>query len=178
MVWEWDDIIPLVSGFLLIKLAEPIISKYSVSCKKKRGLPLKEGGSSMTIDLTYYDHAKTLVSRISGRITFQDMLSHHEAVQVELRARDVRIRLMDLEGLTEADINTDQLEELAHNNLQVIQANPVKDMLVLAPGDLQYGLCRMWEAFASLEKNALHIFRSTEALDAYLKEKYDLDPFL
>ena len=133
------------------------------------------GGSPMTINMTYDEQAKALITTITDTITFHEMLSHNEDVASALRSSEIHIRIMDLRGLTAAEIDTDQLDALAQSNLQVILDNPVKDLLVLASGDLQYGLCRMWEAFARLGDQELRIFRTKEALNAYLADKYGLE---
>lgn len=129
----------------------------------------------MGIHMTYNEQAMALVTTVSGSITYQEMLAHNDDVASALRSKEIHIRVMDLRALTAAEIDSDQLEDLAQNNLKVILANPVEAMLVLAPGDLQYGLCRMWEAFARLEDHDLRIFRSAEALNGYLMEKFGLD---
>lgn len=129
----------------------------------------------MSISMTYDEQAKALITTISGTITFQEMLSHNEDVASALRSKEIHIRVMDLRGLTAAELDSNQLEDLAQRNLQVILDNPVKDMLVLATGDLQYGLCRMWEAFTRLGDKTFHIFRSAEALNGYLMENFGLE---
>ena len=133
----------------------------------------------MPIDMKFIDDAKMLATVLSGRVTFRDLLAHNGDVQQMLASREVEIRIMDLSGLTDPDISSDQILELAETNRDVIHEHPVKDMLVIASQDVQYGLCRMWEAFGGFESDALKIFRTAQEADEYLNKHHgiSLPPF-
>ena len=124
--------------------------------------------------MRYIPDAGALVTSVSGIISLNEWFEHNQRVAAALRANPVRFRAMDLRGLVQTELHSDDIWELARSNRRVMDSFPVNAMLVLAVNDLQYGLCRMWEAFADLDSGLLHIFRTCMDACKWLKDVHNL----
>lgn len=107
----------------------------------------------------------------TGLLTGQEIL---EAKQGLLRSPD-RIKglaygLVDMTDVTELQITRDDVLEFVAVDVQIAALVPrVLAVAVVAPGDLAFGLARMWEAFAEVTGWNTHVFRSRAEAEPWLR---------
>lgn len=89
----------------------------------------------------------------SGRITNEVMLANFQAYLSDPEYRPGRTEFVDLSGVEEADLRFPDLSRF----LSTVNSQPFEDTVgtltsVYAPGDVAWGLSRMYETMASLQE--------------------------
>ena len=78
--------------------------------------------------------------------------------------------LIDLTDVTELRVTRDDVLEFVQVDMQIalIVPRPLA-VAIVAPGDLAFGIARMWEAFAEGTRWNTHVFRSRTEADPWLR---------
>ena len=107
----------------------------------------------------------------TGLLTGKEIL---EAKAALLRAPDrlkgLHYGLVDVTDVTELRITRDDVLEFVQVDMQIALIVPRSPAVaVVAPGDLAFGIARMWEAFAEVTGWNIHVFRSRGEADPWLR---------
>ena len=107
----------------------------------------------------------------TGLLTGQEIL---EAKAGLLRAPDrltgLAYGMVDVTDVTELRITRDDVMEFVAVDVRIAALVPrAVAVAVVAPGDLAFGLARMWEAFAEVTGWNTHVFRSRADAEPWLR---------
>lgn len=107
----------------------------------------------------------------TGLLTGQEILAAKAGL---LRAPDrltgLAYGMVDVTDVTELRITRDDVMEFAAVDVRIAALVPrALAVAVVAPGDLAFGLARMWEAFAEVTGWNTHVFRSRADAEPWLR---------
>ncbi len=116
--------------------------------------------ASYTIDL----EQQAIFSQASGRLTDSDLIEHQRKVLVDPEFDPHLRQLWDLREVTAADVSSETLRELA----RATSYAPDTMRALVAPGDVVYGLARMFQTLHEHAGEDLRVFRSIEDAKQWL----------
>ena len=103
---------------------------------------------------------------LSGVVTREDLRAYFENVRSNPRAE-----LDELIDLTEADpsaITSDQIAAIAHAAREIEPGTRAARVAIVAPGDVAFGLARMYEAQQDRLSNTIRVFRDLAEAEEWL----------
>ena len=114
-----------------------------------------------------FPEQKILVSQFKGRLTGELLTSYYEKIISLDDGSTEYAELVDFRSVTEIDIESDTLSNVANKITSLYGASETKmKCAVIAGSDLAYGLSRMYEMGESPETIEIGVFRDLpEALD-------------
>ena len=124
----------------------------------------------MPIEYTYDEEKNVLYTRFYGVITDADLKAQGEAVTSDPRVMPGVRELVDLSGVEGEDVTSDGLAK----NIQIDTMHREKltgmKTAIVAATDLQYGLSRMYQALAEVQKSpaVIEVFREEKAAREWL----------
>lgn len=126
----------------------------------------------MPIDITYMDLRKGAVLTGSGRLKGAELI----AATNELFARDfvtdpLLYVLVDGNEVTAVDLTSDDMREIANQDLRVSGQIPHLVVAISAQEYLTFGLARMWQVYVEHSGWATAVFRDRTAAVTWLKKK-------
>ncbi|HUO65625.1 MAG TPA: hypothetical protein VMT97_18040 [Terriglobales bacterium] len=107
----------------------------------------------------------------SGVLTAQEILEAKGALlRSPERLRELHHALIDITDVTELRVTHDDVLEFVTADMQIalIVPRPMA-VAVVAPGDLAFGVARMWEGFAEVTRWNRHVFRSRPEAELWLR---------
>jgi hypothetical protein len=126
----------------------------------------------MTIDIMYVDGHKGAVLAGSGRLKGSEFLAANE----ELFARDfvadpLLYVLFDADQATAIDVTSDDVRDIANQDLRVSHQLPHLIVAIYAQEKLTFGLARMWQVYVAQSGWETAVFQDrTEAVNWLKKE--------
>jgi hypothetical protein len=93
------------------------------------------------------------------------------------RLKGLHYALIDLADVTEVHVTHDDILELVAADMQIalVVPRPIA-VAVVAPGDLTFGVARMWESFAEVTRWNTYVFRSRAEADSWLRPWVEARP--
>jgi hypothetical protein len=86
------------------------------------------------------------------------------------RLKGIHYALIDMSDVTELHITRDDVLEFVAVDMQIALIVPRRlAVAIVAPGDLAFGVSRMWEAFAEVTRWKTHVFRSRAEAEPWLR---------
>ena len=119
------------------------------------------------------DQGLGLVRTTSGAVTGEDLLEAHTAYLAENEDQFTNCRYW-LYDYSKADCNkvqTHDIMRLAALHRSVASKNPALVVASCCPGDLEFGLSRMWEAFVQPSCWNTRTFRTAEEAKEWISAK-------
>lgn len=114
-------------------------------------------------------HEKYIVFRAVGVVTGSDIIEANEWLYSEFHNEGLaEFQLWDFSAATQIIVDTEKIQTMAHQDRQAAQTLSQLAVAVVAPGDLIYGLSRMWQAFADDEAIQSHVFRDVGEAEIWL----------
>jgi len=107
----------------------------------------------------------------TGLLTGQEILDAKAGLlRSPDRLKGLACGLVDVTDVTELRITRDDVLEFVAVDVRIAALVPrAVAVAVVAPGDLAFGLARMWEAFAEVTGWTTHVFRSRAEAEAWLR---------
>lgn len=147
------------------------------------GIPAAECSNRPDMPITYriFEESDICYAAWTCQVTIDEILGNFRNYLADPAYRLGRTELVDLSGITEPSMHYEELQSL----LSVVNAQPFEESpgtltVVYAPSDATYGLSRMYQTMAGLQKGIiLEICRSeAEALSAIGREEKTIAEFL
>ena len=147
------------------------------------GIPAAECSNPPDMPITYciFEEIDICYAAWTGQVTIDEILANFRAYLADPAYRLGRTELVDLGGITEPSLHYEEL----HSLLSVVNTQPFDDSpgtltVVYAPSDATFGLSRMYQTMASLQKGILlEICRTeAEALSAIGRKEATIAEFL
>ncbi|MEO7413145.1 MAG: STAS/SEC14 domain-containing protein [Opitutaceae bacterium] len=112
-----------------------------------------------------------LVAKFQGCITTVEFLqSGREMNEIEQREPATPDRIIDLSETNGINLNFKTIDDFAQTRELSQLKNPAKSAIV-APGDLQFGLARMYQTMNRNPRLEVQVFRDQAAALAWLRPK-------
>jgi len=109
--------------------------------------------------------------RFWGRISAEEMRSYMaELSEIEATMNPVLDRITDISETTGIDLNFDAMGELGSGRVAIAFGNGFKSAFC-APGPLQFGIWRMFEALNQNPKIQIQVLKTKESAIEWLKRK-------
>jgi hypothetical protein len=107
----------------------------------------------------------------SGVLTAQEVLEAKTGLwRSPERLKGLHYALIDMSDVTEVHITRDDVLEFVVADMQIALIVPRRvGVAIVAPGDLAFGLARMWEVFAEVTHWNTHVFRSRAEAEPWLR---------
>jgi hypothetical protein len=107
----------------------------------------------------------------SGVLSAREILETKAALlRSPERLKGLHYALIDLGDATEVRVTRDDVVELVAADMQIALVVPrPMAVAIVAPGDLAFGVARMWEGFAEVTRWNTHVFRSRAEAESWLR---------
>lgn len=87
------------------------------------------------------------------------------------KIRLYRYALTDLSRVEQFDVSSTAIEENARISSEMLDENRRMTVVFVLPTQLEYGMGRMWQAYAGDHADRSHIFKSRSEADKYIDEE-------
>lgn len=115
------------------------------------------------------DSAANLVRiHISGHLQLHHVLQHIAELRADPEFRPGLNQLLDLQGVTNYDINARDLREMAATAIDTESQLQVNKAALVSDQDFVYGMLRMYQAFTEQAAVKVKIFREIEEAEQWL----------
>lgn len=104
--------------------------------------------------------AKLVTTRVDGRVSLEDMLSHAHLLKSDPAFRPEYSNLIDLSLFTGTDLNQDAMKAFAHGFQGEVFA-PTSKRAVVAPSDSAFDLSRKFQSMRPDQEN-FQVFRTMD----------------
>jgi hypothetical protein len=119
-------------------------------------------------------HGQYLVFNAAGAITGNEILKANEWLYSEFPEDDLaRFQLWDFSSATVIKVDIDKIRKMAEQDKRAAQSLARLVIACVAPGDLFYGLSRMWQALADDAAIDAHVFRDRPSAEAWMLAKIE-----
>ncbi len=126
----------------------------------------------MPLNIVLLDDGEGILYQCSGVLSGAEIISaNQELLASPARRRGRRYGLVDCSAVASVEISTAELRALADQDARLAAEARIPILLaVVAPGDLGYGLARMWQAFAQGIWWRAEVFRDRPAAERWIRE--------
>ena len=126
----------------------------------------------MPIEVKYLDDGKGFLFIGRGAVTGKDILRAYEEIySSEEKTRKYKCALTDLSSITDFDVSTPEVEEIARLHMGVAEMNPDAVVAIAAPKDTAFGISRMWQAHVARTTWEIKVFRASDEAKMWIKER-------
>jgi len=124
----------------------------------------------MPIRVTIEKDKGLIQTAASGRVTGDDLIDYYGRLRRHPDFRSNLNEIFDTTLVEAIDVTADDIRRLSGVTEEFTKrGSPVK-VAVVAPGDLPFGLSRMYELLQSQSMNVLKVFRERAAAEAWMVE--------
>ncbi len=107
-------------------------------------------------------------TRAEGVVEGADLIAYFQALRAHPDYRGDMDELFDLSGATEIRVSGADVRRFSASTEPVTSRGTPIRVAVVAPGDLEYGLSRMYELLQIESLSTIQIFRKREEAEAWL----------
>ena len=113
------------------------------------------------------------ISKYSGEITDVDLFNSYKAYFENEAWLPLSKEIVDLSELGKTTVTSDGMERLARyiENLLIKRGITTYHTAIYAPGDLTFGLSRIYEVMASGSPELVMVFRQLDKAISWIKER-------
>ena len=135
----------------------------------------------MKSKLNLSDDGKILTITYSGYITIEDLVESHKARLDHNNGetiRKIRVMIVDYCDVKGTDLSAEDLKRDLEVVTKMAAVNPYITVISISPNPLEYGLGRMWQAYAEYESKLSwksHVVRTFKEAEAITKAVLPLD---
>jgi len=113
-----------------------------------------------------------VIAEITGAVRARDLVKMNESLyETPEHIRAIRYQICDLTGVTDVDVPSAEMTQLAKQDTQAAASNPNMLIAMVGDRDLTYGLARMWEAYAAGPGLETMVFRNRAAAEEWIRGK-------
>lgn len=124
----------------------------------------------MAFEVKFIDGGEGLVFIASGVAHASELIAINREIYSEAYLMKQRYQLVDLTGAESIEVDERDIRQLADMDKEAAAINPEIKIAVVAPGDLEYGLARMWLAHVDEGELESRVFRSREEADRWIEK--------
>lgn len=124
----------------------------------------------MAFEVKFIDGGEGLVFIASGKAHASELIAINREIYSEAYLMKQKYQLVDLTGAEEIEVDERDIKQLADMDKEAAAINPEIKIAVVAPGDLEYGLARMWLAHVDEGELESRVFRTREEADRWIEE--------
>jgi hypothetical protein len=122
----------------------------------------------MPIEHRYDPALRTLFVDVSGEVSETELVDTARKLAGDSSIPPGRRELVDLSRIENSDVTSATLRLVAHIYAESDQQPEDSRVAIVAPGDLYYGLSRMYEAFRRSSPVEIRVFRELGEARAFL----------
>ena len=125
----------------------------------------------MPFSTEYLNDGRGVQIAAAGVLTAQEILDAKAGLlRSPERLKGLHYALIDMSAVTELHITRYDIPEFVAADMQIAMIVPRRmAVAIVAPGDLAFGVARMWEAFAEVTRWHTHVFRSRAEAGSWLR---------
>jgi hypothetical protein len=129
----------------------------------------------MTVEYDFFEEWKLVWVKISGRVTFEQMIAYLRSLSKDPRYRPPMNKLVDFRECRDYALTREEAEKFAGLNRELSTVFANEKCAIVAPGDLEYGMSRAHEMYTTGSGLDITVFRQLR--DALNCLGIDTDPF-
>ena len=122
----------------------------------------------MAISHRYDAALRTLFLEFSGEVSESELVDVARKLASDPAIPPGHRELVDLSGIRETDVTSAALRRVAYIYAEADQRPEESRVAIVAPGDLFFGLSRMYEAFREPSRLGIRVFRELGEARAWL----------
>ncbi len=168
----WDKIFRLYSGSQLFQMICGKVGKLPQGEKHIRLFKLTAFGEAlMPIHSEILKSRKLIVTKVEGFLTLKEFTRKQKLLSEDPEFDPGHDHLFDMSGVTGVeDITASMLKDIS--SVRIFSESSRR--AVVAPGDLEFGLSRMYEVFSHSTDDNFSVFRNVEDALAWLERRQDI----
>ena len=109
---------------------------------------------------------------ISGVTTGRENIEANLKLYTEENLSRLKYKIIDRTACTEYRITPEEIKILAHQNIQASKINNTFRIIFISPTPEQFGMTRMWQAYAEESGLRTEIFNNRERADDYIRKTF------
>ena len=118
---------------------------------------------------TMIDKGSDLIrTTASGRITGRDLVEYYHRLRAHPDFRSSLNEIFDATQVDTIDLTADDVRRLSSVTEEFTRRGVPVKVAIIAPGDLEFGMSRMYEMLQSQSINVLKVFRERDAAEAWI----------
>jgi len=107
----------------------------------------------------------------SGRVRYADLIDYYHRLRSHPDFADDLSIIFDTTPSEGFDLDFDDVSRLSTVNEQFTQLDPPLNVAIVAPGDLAFGLSRMYETLKNASPSSVKVFRDRAAAEAWVSTR-------
>ncbi len=125
----------------------------------------------MPLNLKYIDDAKGIYVTLEGKVTLDDLKAGALEAYSEEHIQNQIYQIIDFTSCSSFDLSSSDMQEIAKIDIEASKINPNIKIAIIAPSDLAFGMCRVYEAYADETGFDIMVLRSREEAASWIQEK-------
>ncbi|MFP4310220.1 MAG: hypothetical protein ACLFPR_11680 [Desulfococcaceae bacterium] len=121
----------------------------------------------MTVASEFFPEKGLIISTFSGKVDSADLYCNFEVMPQDPRFHPDMDHLVDFSGVARVEVPTETIRKVAEE-YRVFSDQCRR--IIVAPQDLAYGLCRMYEGYRDLPESRFFLFRTLPEAMAWLTQ--------
>jgi hypothetical protein len=118
---------------------------------------------------TMIDKGSNLIrTTASGRVTGRDLVDYYHRLRAHPDFRGSLNEIFDATQVDTIDLTADDVRRLSSVTEEFTRRGVPVKVAIIAPGDLEFGMSRMYEMLQSQSINVLKVFRERAAAEAWI----------
>jgi hypothetical protein len=124
----------------------------------------------MAFEVKFIDGGEGLIFVASGKAHASELIAINREIYSEAYLMKQKYQLVDLTGAESIQVEERDIRQLAEMDKEAAAVNPEIKIVVVAPGDLEYGMARMWLAHVDEGELESRVFRTREEADRWIEK--------
>lgn len=118
---------------------------------------------------TTIDCSKGLIqTRASGRVTGKDLIGYYKGLRAHPDFRSNLNEIFDASQVDDIDVTAADIRHLSSVTQAFTSVGVSIKVAIVAPGDLEFGMSRMYEMLQAQSINALKVFRERALAEEWI----------
>lgn len=113
--------------------------------------------------------SKRIESHFFGHVRASTLHEYYHALRNQPDCHDAVSELVDFSAVTTLDVSSDELRQFSKMTAKNTARGRCIRVAIVAPADLSFGLCRMYEMLQHQSVNSLRVARTREDAEAWLE---------
>ncbi|MBN1866607.1 hypothetical protein JW916_04885 [Candidatus Sumerlaeota bacterium] len=123
----------------------------------------------MPLRVNFLDGGAGVEFASAGVLTGEEVIEANKRIYTHENLARLRYKIVDRTGCTEYRVSPEDVQRIAAQDREAAKTNPNIAVAFVSKTELQFGMSRMWQAYADSAGFASQVFRDRKSADAWLR---------
>ena len=125
----------------------------------------------MPLNLEYIDDGRGIYVTLEGKVTLDDFKVGSSEAYSEEHILNQNYQIIDFTSCSSFDLSSSDMLEIAKIDKKASEFNPNIKIAIIAPSDLVFGMCRVYEAYADETGFDIMVLRTRQEAENWIQKK-------